>query len=336
MRVMDATVGKLSEEQARTVLAAATRAPSLHNTQPWRFHCTSSAIELYADTRYALPATDPDKRELILACGAALLNLRLAIRACDVFPIVRLLPSTEQRDLMAVVYPERSRASTATELRLAGAIERRGTNRHPFAPAVVPVPVRNELRRAAEAELARLATLQGTQLPAVRTLVHQAHQAQQRNAGFLSEWGAWVSVGAGFRDGVPSYSAGPRPELDDLYVLRDFAGGHGHVRQAGERFEAAPLLVSIGSATDSRLAWLHAGQAMQRVLLTATTAGLSASFLSQVIEVPAARNALRGLLNDSQWPQVLLRMGYGLWTVPRTPRRPMEDVISGLAVLEQA
>ena len=74
MRVAQALVGRLSEEQVRSLLAAATRAPSLHNSQPWRFPCTSSAIELYADTRYALPATDPDNRELTLACAATLLR----------------------------------------------------------------------------------------------------------------------------------------------------------------------------------------------------------------------------------------------------------------------
>jgi nitroreductase len=323
---MDATVGRLHEGQVRSVLSAATRAPSLHNTQPWRFSCTGSSIELYADYRYSLPATDPDNRELILACGAALFNLRLAIRAQDVFPVVRLLPSMRQRDLLAVVTPERSRAATAAELRLVGAIERRATNRHPFATTAVPVPVRNELRRAAEAELARMATLHDGHLPVLRSLVREAHRAQQRSAAFGKEWRAWVNVGAEYRDGVPYYSSGPRPRSDETWMLRDFTNGLRDPRLIAPRFEPAPLLVVIGAATDSRLAWLHAGQAMQRVLLTAATAGLSASFLSQVIEVEQARLALRGLLGDTQWPQALLRLGYGLWPVPRTPRRPLADV----------
>lgn len=332
MRARDGVVGKLTEIQARSVLEAAIRAPSLHNSQPWRWHCTSSAIELYADAGHALPATDPDDRELLIACGAALLNLRLAIRAHDVYPVVRLLPSGEQRDLLAVVYPERSRVASSAELRLAGAIDRRTTNRHPFLPGAVPIPVRNELRRAAEFELARMATLHDAHLPVVRSLVHEAYQAQRRDAAFLAEWRAWVCVGADVRDGVPYYSAGPRPQAGDVWVLRDFANGQGRARSAGEHFEPAPLLVTIGTATDSRISWLRAGQAMQRVLLTATTAGLAASFLSQVIEVPGTRAALRALLDDTLWPQVLLRLGYGLWAVPHTPRRDVDDVAGGEAL----
>jgi hypothetical protein len=65
---------------------------------------------------------------------------------------------------------------------------------------------------------------------------------------------------------------------------------------------------------------------MQRVLLTATTHGLSASFITQPIEVPACRNELRQLLGNGATAQTLLRVGYGSPVAP-TPRRPVADLL---------
>src|SRR3977135_355114 len=86
-------VGGLTEEQVRSVLVAAMAAPSLHNSQPWRFSCAPTTIELYADVARAVPVADPDHRELLLSCGAALLNLRLSIRAPGGPPPAAMLPT---------------------------------------------------------------------------------------------------------------------------------------------------------------------------------------------------------------------------------------------------
>jgi hypothetical protein len=327
MDVGSTSVGRLTEDQVRSVLGAAARAPSLHNTQPWRFHCDRSAIELRADYTRTLPATDPDGHELLLACGAALLNLRLAIRAYGVIPEVSVLPSATEPELLAVVHPRRSRAAGPDDQRLASAIARRRTHREPFTSTPVPVSVRNELRRAAEAENAWLVTLHGAQLPALRSLVHGAHQAQLRDPDFLAEWRQWIGRENGSPDGVLCRSAGPRPESQDVWVLRDFAAGRAPLRLPGVEFEPEPLLVVVGSFQDTTATWLSAGQAMQRVLLTATTAGVAGSFLSQVVEVGRSRARLRTLVGGRLWPQAVLRLGYASMLPPPTPRRPVEEIV---------
>src|SRR5947209_17518796 len=98
-RMVMTAVGTLTSDQVSAVLSAAVAAPSLHNSQPWRFRCTASAIELYADEAQALPVADPDARELRIACGAALLNLRVAITGLGIHPVVRLLPDPYRPDL---------------------------------------------------------------------------------------------------------------------------------------------------------------------------------------------------------------------------------------------
>lgn len=321
-------VGSLGTSEVRTVLTAATAAPSLHNSQPWRFQCTPAAIQLYADRDRALPAADPDQRELLLACGAALFNLRISIRALGVHPAVTVLPDADDPDLLATIRPHCRRPSTPTERELAAAIPRRHTNRHPFAAVEVPTPVRHQLRRAAELERAWLATVHEHQLPAMRELVHRAHAIQTQDSAFLSEWRLWTGRGPDTADGVTVCSSGPLPELQDEWVLRDFSGGQAIPRAAGKDFEPSPLIAVVGSFHDLPAARIQAGQAMQRVLLRATASGLSASFLSQVVEVPQTRRELRALIGGGLWPQAALRLGYGS-PVAASPRRQLDEVVMG-------
>lgn len=319
-------VGKLTSDDIRAVLVAATSAPSLHNSQPWRFHRTPDAIELYADHTRALPAADPDERELLLACGAALCNLRLALRARGLHPTVSLLPESGRPDLLARVRPVGRGPVAPADAALANAIGRRRTNRRPFAATPVPPTVVPALRMAARSEQAWLATLMPAQLPLLRALVSAAHVAQQDDPAFVAEWSRWTGREPGSTDGVPARSSGPLPEPHDEWVLRDFSGGRAKTRVPGKDFEPDPLIVVIGSFQDHPLSRLHAGQAMQRVLLTAATLGLSASFLSQVVEVPSTRLRLRELIGGGLWPQTVLRLGYGS-PVPPTPRRDLDEVV---------
>jgi hypothetical protein len=319
-------VGSLTCDQVHAVLIAATAAPSLHNSQPWRFGCTPTAIELHADSTRSCPAADPDQRELVLACGAALLNLRLAIRALGVHPAVRLLPDPDRPDLLAVVRPQGHSQATPVDRALAEAIPRRRTNRRPFLPEPVPASLLTGLRQAAKTERAWMATLTPAQLPVLRTLLRHAHDLQQRDPAFVAEWARWTGRGADSTDGVPARSGGPLPEPQDHWVLRDFSAGQAHPRVEGKDYEPDPFIAVIGSFHDVPLAHLQAGQAMQRVLLTATTAGLSASFLSQMVEVPGTRTQLRELIGGGLWPQAVLRLGYGS-PVPPTPRRAVQNVV---------
>jgi len=319
-------IGILTAEQVRAALVAATAAPSLHNSQPWRFRCGTDGIELYADRSRAVPVADPDHRELTLACGAALLNLRLAIKAMGVFPDVRVQPDRGHPDLLARIRPGSRRATTPIDLALANAIPRRRTNRRPFTHVPVPSPVRHELRQAAEIERAWLAIVEPAQLPLLRVLVQKAHEAQLADPEFQAEWAYWTGRTDHAPDGVHVRSSGPAPEPQDKWAVRDFGGGRARERVTGKDFEPDPLIAVVGSFSDGVPSWLQAGQAMQRVLLTATAAGLTASFISQVTEVPAIRRDLRTLIGGAVWPQTVLRIGYGS-PVPPTPRRDIDDVL---------
>ncbi|TKG72153.1 Acg family FMN-binding oxidoreductase [Prauserella endophytica] len=307
-------------------LAAAVRAPSPHNTQPWRFRVHAGRIDVWLDPGRVLPVCDPDAREAVLACGAAILNMRLSIADAGRTPLVELLPDREQPLLLATIRPGRVRRPGPEDTRLAAAIPRRHTNRRPFLDRRVPLHLRHALRRAAVAEGARLVLLdQPGQLEAFAALLRRSDHLQSEDPAFRAELAAWTRDGAAV-DGVPRTAGGPRALDGGVLALRDYGERDSAVER---RFERDPLVAVLQAPGDTRLARLRAGQAMQRVLLTATAHGLSASFLAQPVEVPAGRAVLKAMLGEHEHPQAVLRLGYG-FPGAATPRRPVHAVVEAL------
>lgn len=315
----------LSPEQVEDTVRATGAAPSLHNSQPWRLRVLSQAIELHCDLTRRLPAADPDDRELRLACGAALLNLRLALQHHGVRPVVTLLPRPAPSSLLATVRSG-GPADPARHESLHRAIAKRRSNRRPFLPTPVPTGHRSELIQSVHAEQCWLHVVDRGELAALEGMVHRAHRIQMGDARFRAELRQWTGRRPGDTEGVPVAAAGPRPEPQDQWVLRDFSGGQAPARVPGKDFEYEPLLVVVCSYFPGRLADVQAGQALQRMLLTATSLGLAASLVSQVVEVEQTREELRGLLDSGLRPHVLVRLGYGSPTPP-TPRRSPRDLL---------
>jgi nitroreductase len=320
----------------RSAVAAAVRAPSMHNTQPWRFRLTTpdaasavgsasagSSLEVRVDRRRQLVVADPAGWGVRIACGAAVFNARLAFAVGGHPAVTQLRPDPGEPDLIARLTPGPPHPPTPRESALFAAIPLRHSNRRPFTPEPVPAEVRRELVAAAVAEEAWLDLLIGRgPLAAVAEVVRAADTALVRDAGYRRELTVW-SRRADSDDGVPLAAGGPSPEPQDLLALRDFGGG---TRSPGREYETDPLVAVLGTAGDTVLDQIVAGQALQRVLLTATDHQLAVSLLSQPIEVPAARDQLRHALGRRGTPQMVLRIGYGQPGFP-TRRRPVEDVI---------
>ncbi|MFI7492025.1 Acg family FMN-binding oxidoreductase [Micromonospora echinaurantiaca] len=310
-------------EQLRDAVTDAVRAPSLHNTQPWRFRLRDGGIEVLVDASRRLPATDPSGWGVRIACGAALFNLRLALAVAGTPARVRLRPYPAEPDVVARLVPDLPRRPTPTEQSLHAAIPRRFSNRAPFWPDPVPADARWRLAEAARAELCWLELLIGVSaVNAFAEIARSAHRVLERDPEYRAERTDWVRTEPAL-DGVPAAAGGPQSEPQDLLPSRGFGGLD---RAPGRDFEPEPLVAVLGSAGNTAVDQVVAGQALQRVLLTATDSGLSASMLSQPIEVPGAREQLRLSLGRFGTPQMVLRIGYGQPGSP-TPRRDVDEVL---------
>jgi hypothetical protein len=302
----------------------ATLAPSLHNSQPWRFRISDGAVEVYADPSRRLDVLDPDGREMHVSVGAALFTLRLAIRRTGVMTRVQLLPDPAEPDLVARVVQDHPEAVPESVRELAAAIDRRHTNRWPFEPSVLPADVIEKLTLAARAEGANLGVAGAVSRTAILGLSRMAEQTLQSHGGYRAELGRWTQPGAGRHDGIPASAIGPWDAMERL-PIRDFGLLAPRVERSGVQFEAYPTIMVLTTEGDTPRQWLQAGQALQRTLLVATSLHLSNTPISQPVEIPAVRELLCDT-SKGVWAQMVLRLGYGR-PAATTPRRPLAEVL---------
>jgi nitroreductase len=315
----------LDQAGFEAAVEAAVLAPSMHNSQPWRFRLGRDHVDVLVDAGRRLPLSDATGWASRVGCGAALFNLRLALAAEGTPAVVRVQPDPHDPELLARLTPDRPRPALPIEARLYRAIWRRHSNRAPFLDRPVPVAARSQLLAAARAENGWLDLLIGPAAVEVAAeLVRVADQALRRDEAYQTELARWTRRDrATAADGVPTAAGGPTPQPYELLARRDFGGPE----LAGHRdYEREPLLAVIGTTGDWPADQVQAGQVLQRVLLTATDLGLAASMFSQPIEVPGIRAQLGRALTRQAIPQMLLRFGYATST-PHSPRRPVSEVL---------
>lgn len=300
------TAAALTGELFVDAVRAAIQAPSMLNSQPWRFRRTRSGMEVLVDEKRKLPVADPTGWAARVACGAATANATLALAAGGVQVDVVLCPDAANQEVVARLVPTDARPATPREEALYAAITHRYSDRHPFEEEQVPAETRIALRAVAREQGAWLELLMG-EVPVclVAEIVRAAESARMRDPAYVHEVDSWVHAPGA---------------LDGIAIEADGSVLHGQV------YEPDPLVAVLGTARDTVRDQLVAGVAMEYVLLTATNAGLAASLLSRPIEVSAAREELRRGLGRHGVPQIVARLGYGRPSLP-TARRPVSEVI---------
>ncbi|HET7244973.1 MAG TPA: nitroreductase family protein [Streptosporangiaceae bacterium] len=322
-----------AEEITEYVVTAAVWAPSVHNTQPWRFTAEDQRISLRADAARQLRVADPDGREMMISCGAALFTARLALRSLDLLPEVIVLPDPGQPLLVARVSWGRRAVRTEFEQRLFGLVRQRRTHRGGFDTAPLPPGFLAALREGAAryGAVLRIVADDGRRA-ALAAAVQEAEQAQRLDAERVAELARWAPPpGSGRADGVPPDSYPARAEhTDPDFPGRDFAHGHGWGLPPPSTApwpRSAGVAAVLTTAHDRPVDWVNAGQALQRILLTATASGVAAALHTQPLEFARLRESIRTGLSEGAYPQLVLRFGTVIQAAASVRRLP-DDVLS--------
>lgn len=313
----------------RTALSLATRAPSVHNSQPWAWRVGEESIHLYADRSRRLPHADPDGRDLLISCGASLHHATAAFAALGWQCKVSRLPNAAEPDHLAAIALTKCEPDEK-DIALAAAIPRRRTDRRYFSHW--PVPHADVVMIGVR--LARMGVLlrHVEMTTGMRAIIAEAVWLHAHDGEYLTELTTWSGRYASIA-GVPARST---PESDATAALpsRLFAGPMLEQPANATAGDDHGLLLALGTGSDDVMGRLRAGEATSAALLTSTMLGLASCPVSEPLEIAETRAALRSeVFGDEAHPQMMLRIGWapvGAESLPATPRRPVGEVIHAL------
>jgi nitroreductase len=331
-----ATQPGLTRDTVEAVLAVAVRAPSIHNTQPWRWRLVDGALELLADRSRQLAVADPDGHSLLVSCGAAAHLTELALGAAGVAVQTQLLPDLADPDLLARFTPTGPAEPGAELLDRVDAAQRRRSDRRPFDHRPVPDELVERLQAGSSDPDAWVDfPVQEDQRIDLAVAVSWADRVERNDEAYIAEMSRWIhdpEVHA-LADGVPleavPHVPPDQPRRTDV-PLRDFELGMSGKQIIERDVDERPLIAVVFTHFDAPLDHLRAGQAMMRLMLEAELAGLASCPLSQAVDFAAFRTRVQGLMGWIGYPQIMLRVGHPGGPVSdlvRTPRREPSAVL---------
>lgn len=306
-------------------------APSVYNSQPWRFRVTDKAVELIADRRRGLPVADAGDRQLTVFCGTALYFLRTAMAYFGMKDKTELLPGGEEKegDLLARISIDGTHEPGELDKKLFKAISTRRTNRATYDDTPVPDEIITRMQDAVREEGGWFHSCSDTEKNVICNLMAEADRLQMAQKPFRRELAAWLTPQRKQSgDGLPddNFDFNKFMSSFEPVMARRFDGGDFKPVQDAQIANGCPLLGVLGTKGGGTLKHLHVGQALGRLLLVAESEGIRASYLNQPVEVPEIRLRLHDAIEHIGRAQMIVRMGYGP-TVKPNNRRPLSEVL---------
>jgi nitroreductase len=316
-------------EVIRDAVTLACRAPSLHNSQPWRWVADGAALHLWADPPRLMPATDQTGRELTLSCGTVLDHLRVAIAAAGWDSVTERFPDPDSPEHLAVLRFQPLETITPTQQLRAAAIRRRRTDRLPFAaPASWPT-LYSVLCHTVVPYDVLLDDVADEQRETLADASRLTEALRRFDTTYLSELRWWTSPFESDATHVPEGAMLSTSEAARVDIARAFPPAGGGRRRATIDHDRSKIVV-LSTDDDEPKNVLRCGEALSAVLLECTMAGMATCPLTHMTEMAQSREIVAQVIGTAGQPQLLIRVGRSPaheQHVEPTPRRPLTEVL---------
>ena len=326
-----------SVDEIERVVALAVRAPSIHNTQPWQFVLTPDTLELWADRRRQLAATDTDGWGLLISCGGALYLAGVGLAAAGWRTTTERMPDPTRPDLLARIRVDGREPAEESLRQQITAAEGRHTERRPFRPDAVSAELLDTLC-AAVSDRTLYATVVGRPDDRLDLAVAMswADALEVMDPAYRAELAKWVrpdaaATGDGISPADVPHAPPGQPRHTDV-PLRDFEVGRppAVATSSGPSIDEHPAYVVVFSRDDDAATRLRAGEAYTQLSVDAQRLGLATSAMTQSARPPGRTQPGADVDELADHPQMILRVGWppAADATPRTPRRPVAAVLT--------
>lgn len=320
----------VKDKTLKNAVMLAGRAPSLHNSQPWRWVSDGAVLHLFADHTRLVLVADSSGRELLLSCGAVLDHLRVAMAAAGWETAVDRFPDPRQPDHLAALTFTPTDIVTDTQRRRADAILLRRTDRLPFDAPNNWAEIEPRLRLEVLPHHVMADVVLERDRPVLAEASRLTETLRTCDPTYQGELEWWTSSFAA-SDGVPTSALASVSEAGRTDVARAFPSAARSDRRLDTAKDCSKIFVLSTAHEDARLDVLRCGEALSAVLLEATVAGLATCTLTHMTEVMPSRDIVRQLIGQIGSPQLLIRIGVAPTSpqpLPVTPRRPLADILA--------
>jgi hypothetical protein len=318
----------LDTEVIKKAVLLACRAPSVHNSQPWRWVAEDGVLRLFVDRHRALPGTDYSGREVIISCGAVLNHLCVAMTAAGWHPKIERFPNPNDPDHLASVEFSPLDHVTDAQHRRAEAILQRRTDRLPLARPTYWDLFEPVLRSTIDESLVTLDVFSDDVRPWLVEASQLTEAIRRYDSSYHAELEWWTSSFV-LTEGMPPSALVSDKESWRVDVRRDFPI-RSHADRRGEVSADWSKILVLSTPEDTRADVLRCGEVLSTVLLECTMAGMATCTLTHLIELDESRDIVRRLIDQRGEPQVLIRVGIAppMEHLPApTPRRGLGDVL---------
>jgi nitroreductase len=306
---------------------AASHAPSIHDTQPWRWRALGDHLDLFLDEGRPLAVTDQDRRLAILSCGAALHHALVSLAADGRHATVTRLPDKARTTHLATVRADARIPVEASAIRHLQTIALRHTDRLPVQSAAIDAQKLGSIAAAAESQNTWLHVLRPRQIFDLASATDHARKIESEDEAWQAEMNYWTGDDGTLGTGIPD-TVVAREASQTTVPGREF--GHPGTMAIADTHHRTTVFAILYGPGDDDLDWLRAGEALSAAWLKATELGLSVVPLSATIEVTVTREAVRQLLSGLGHPYLVLRFSVpdaDTAGPPSTPRLPAERTV---------
>lgn len=306
----------------------ASKAPSGHNTQPWRFHIGDNTITIVPNLERTLPVVDGNNRELFISIGCAAENL------CIAAGYLGYTTQITECSIKGIVF-ELTKNELTVEDPLFHQIEKRQTNRSIYNGNKISDGILKQLQSIRKENAVRFYFTEiGTPLTdTITRYVIKGNKIQMDDIAFKNELLSWMRFNKkqveATHNGL-SYAVFGNPPLPRILarpIVSLFLKANVQNKSDRKKIDSSSHFVVCTTQQNTIKEWIHLGRTLQRFLLKATEIGISYAFLNQPCEVAALASDLqRELPINKEYPILIMRIGYAK-PIPYSPRKKIETLL---------